>query len=86
VPVVSVGITCEPTWLSKEVPLFDPPHPVPDLRLETLATDDPAGLDYDSRALRRVVVARFREWSAGRFAIDPAKPDSRDSHTGKDSQ
>ncbi len=74
VPVVSIGITCEPTWLSKEVPLFDPPHPMPDLRLETLATDDPASLDYDSRALRRAVEARFREWSAGRLASAPADP------------
>lgn len=65
VPVVSVGIRCEPLWLSKEVVLFDPPHPMPDLRLEGLATDDPAGVDYDSRALRSSVEARFRAWFTG---------------------
>jgi 1-acyl-sn-glycerol-3-phosphate acyltransferase len=65
VPVVSVGIRCEPMWLSKEVPLFDPPHPVPDLSLLLLAIDDPAHVNYESRLLRRTVEARYRAWFAG---------------------
>jgi 1-acyl-sn-glycerol-3-phosphate acyltransferase len=62
VPVVSVAIRCDPVWLSKEVPLFEPPHPVPRLRLRTLAIDDPARVDYDSRRLLRTVEARFQRW------------------------
>jgi 1-acyl-sn-glycerol-3-phosphate acyltransferase len=62
VPVVSIGIRCEPVWLSKEVTLLDPPHPVPRLALHVLAIDDPARVDYDSRRLRRVVEGRFRRW------------------------
>ncbi len=62
VPVVSVTITCAPLWLSKDRPFLDPPHPTPVLNLRTLAVDDPARVDYDSRALRQVVEARFRNW------------------------
>lgn len=76
VPVVSVAITCEPVWLSKEQPLFDPPHPTPELRLRTLAVDDPARVDYDSRSLCQVVEGRYQRWLRegrpdGAPAVDP---------------
>lgn len=64
VPVVSIGVQCDPVFLSKETPIFDPPHPVAELRLQVLAIDEPAGVDYDSRALRRSVEERFRSWFA----------------------
>jgi 1-acyl-sn-glycerol-3-phosphate acyltransferase len=59
VPIVSVRLRCDPPWLTKEVGLLRSPHPAPRLRLEVLATDDPASLDYDSRALQRRVESRF---------------------------
>ncbi len=62
VPVVSIGIRCVPIWLSKQVPLLHPPHPMPDLRLTLLATDDPSLVDYDSHRLREAVEERFRSW------------------------
>jgi 1-acyl-sn-glycerol-3-phosphate acyltransferase len=62
VPVVCVGIRCEPPWLTREIPLFRPPHPIPRLRLTLLAIEDPAALGGDSRALRVRVEQRFRRW------------------------
>lgn len=81
VPVVSVGIRCEPVWLSKEVPLFQPPHPIPELGLQILATDEPARVGFDSRVLRRHVEQRYREWfAAGRVAVPEGLPDPPDSN------
>jgi len=90
VPVVSVGIRCEPTWLSKEVPLFEAPHSVPRLRLALLATDDPATVDWDSHRLRELVEGRFRSWHAasresthvGSPGRAPEDPDRRDAGAG----
>jgi 1-acyl-sn-glycerol-3-phosphate acyltransferase len=65
VPVLSLTITCEPAWLSKEQPLFDPPKQTPQLRLATLAIDDPARVDYDSRQLCRLIEDRYQQWSRG---------------------
>jgi len=62
VPVVSLAIRCVPMWLSKEVPLFQPPHPMPHLRLTLLATDDPAAVQFDSHRLRELVEGRYRSW------------------------
>jgi len=62
VPLVSLTVTCEPVYLSKEVPVFRPPHPMPRLRLDVLAVDDPAGVGGDSRALRERVENRYRSW------------------------
>jgi 1-acyl-sn-glycerol-3-phosphate acyltransferase len=73
VPVVSLGIRCVPIWLSKEVPLFQPPHPMPDLQLALLATDDPALVDYDSRRLREAVEERFRSWYLRGCSTEPAR-------------
>jgi 1-acyl-sn-glycerol-3-phosphate acyltransferase len=65
VPVVSVAIRCDPPWMTKETRLFDPPHPVPHLRLVQLATDEPASVNFESRALRQRVEARFQRWLQG---------------------
>jgi 1-acyl-sn-glycerol-3-phosphate acyltransferase len=59
VPVVSLLVRCEPPWLSKQAGLYQPPHPMPHLRLEVLATDDPAAVDFDSRSLKRRVEGRY---------------------------
>ena len=67
-----VAIRCEPMWLSKEVRLFDPPHPMPQLRLLNLATDDPATVDYDSHRLRQAVEGRFQAWFNGARLADRA--------------
>ncbi len=64
VPLVTVGIRCRPVWLSREVPMFRPPHPMPVLRLRQLAVDLPADLGGDSRVLRERVEARLRDWLA----------------------
>jgi 1-acyl-sn-glycerol-3-phosphate acyltransferase len=69
VPVVSVGVRCEPLWLTHEVPLFRPPHPMPRLRLTLLARDEPAAFG-DSRALRTHVEARYRAWLGPAFSTD----------------
>jgi 1-acyl-sn-glycerol-3-phosphate acyltransferase len=60
VPLVSVGIRCEPVYLSREVPLFRPPGRLPVLRLSLLAIDDPGAFGNDSRVLREVAEGRFR--------------------------
>ncbi|HTE06155.1 MAG TPA: 1-acyl-sn-glycerol-3-phosphate acyltransferase [Planctomycetota bacterium] len=65
VPVVSVAVRCDPPWMTKETPMFAPPHPVPRLRLVQLATDAPASVDFESRALRQRVEARFQLWLQG---------------------
>jgi len=65
VPVLSLTITCEPAWLSKEQPLFDPPKQAAQLQLATLAIDDPARVDYDSRQLCRLIEDRYQQWSRG---------------------
>lgn len=62
VPLVSVGIRCTPPWLSPEVPMFRPPHPIPTLRLQLLAIDEPAASGGDSKRLRERTEARFRSW------------------------
>ena len=81
VPVVSVGIRCEPLWLSKEVPLFRPPRQLPRLRLTSLATDDPATVDYDSHRLRRMVERRFVSWRAGPgLPGNPIDEAAKDTH------
>ncbi|MCB9897785.1 MAG: 1-acyl-sn-glycerol-3-phosphate acyltransferase [Planctomycetes bacterium] len=75
VPVVSVAITCEPVWLSKEVPLRRVPRAgVPVLRLATLAVDDPADVDFSSRRLGRRVEERFQHWLAATVCDRPVPP------------
>jgi 1-acyl-sn-glycerol-3-phosphate acyltransferase len=69
VPVYSIGVRCDPPWLTKEVGMLAPLHPAPRLTLEALATDDPADLDFDSRALKRRVEARYGRWP---LALEPA--------------
>ena len=71
VPLVSVGIRCAPVWLSREVPMFSPPHPIPRLRLSVLAIDHPQDVGGDSRALREKVEGRFRDWVASGRQREP---------------
>jgi len=71
VPLVSIAVRCDPVWLSKEVPLLDPPHPMPRLLLRTLAIDDPARVDYDSRRLCRTVEGRYQRWLSDGRPPDP---------------
>lgn len=62
VPLVTLGIRCAPVYLSREVPLLRPPHPMPRHRLELLSIDKPADFGGDSRALREAVEQRLRAW------------------------
>lgn len=66
VPLVSLTITCEPTYLSKQVTLFRPPHPTPHMHIGVLAVDHPGTVDgtmsTDSRQLRKTVEERYRAW------------------------
>ncbi len=71
VPLVSVGIRCTPPWLSRAVPMFRPPHPIPRLRLEVLAIDDPSAFGSDSKRLREQVEQRFRNWLGATTAAAP---------------
>jgi 1-acyl-sn-glycerol-3-phosphate acyltransferase len=62
VPLVSLTIQCNPVYLSKEVLVYRPPHPTPQLRLGLLSVDDPAAVNHDSRELRKVVQDRYKTW------------------------
>ena len=64
VPVVSLGLVCEPCYLSRETPLYRPPARLPRLRVQQLAVDLPRECGGDSRALRERVEARYRRWLA----------------------
>lgn len=80
VPLVSLGITCEPVYLSKQVSLFRPPHPTPRMRIDVLAVDQPEGPDR-SRALRSKVEERYHAWirkvaAAGPESYDPSSKES----------
>lgn len=66
VPIVSLVVTCEPVYLSKEVPLFRPAHPTPQLRIGVLAEDAPKDVGRDSKTLRERVEARYPRWHAER--------------------
>jgi 1-acyl-sn-glycerol-3-phosphate acyltransferase len=62
IPVVSLAITCDPTYLSKQVPLFQAPNPTPHLRIEVLAVDQPESAALDSRQLQKRIEARYQAW------------------------
>lgn len=62
VPLVSLTITCNPLYLSKQVTLFRPPHPTPHMEIGILAVDRPEDLGSDSRELRKTVEARYQGW------------------------
>ena len=62
VPLVSLGITCAPVYLSKERGPFRPPTRTPELRIEVLSVDRPDG-STNSRALRADCEARYRAWT-----------------------
>ena len=61
VPVVSLRLRCEPSWLSKARPLFRIPPTVPELSVSMLATVEPVQFDYDSRRLCEHVRAMYRD-------------------------
>ena len=62
VPVVALGLRCEPCYLSRETPLYRPPAALPRLRIEQLAVELPSASGGDSRTLRERVEARYRRW------------------------
>jgi 1-acyl-sn-glycerol-3-phosphate acyltransferase len=64
VPLVSLSITCNPLYLSKNVPLFWPPFPTPKLRVSMLAVDRPSDFEGCSRTLRQRVETRYQAWLA----------------------
>jgi 1-acyl-sn-glycerol-3-phosphate acyltransferase len=61
-PLVSLTIHCDPIYLSKDVLVYAPPHPTPQLSLKLLAIDDPSDFECDSRKLCRTVEERYRLW------------------------
>ena len=71
VPLVSLGIRCEPLYLSKEVPPYRPPHPMPELTVEVLATTQP-DKSSESRALRDEAVQRYSVWLKRIAADNPS--------------
>jgi|SRR5690625_128328 len=52
VPVVPIVIECTPPWLSKELPIYSIPRGTAQMTIDFLAPQDPADVDYKSRALR----------------------------------
>ena len=65
VPLVSIGIRCDPPYLSKEVSVFRPPCPTARLTMDLLAIDAPDSLGSDSRDLQKRVENRFQAWFDG---------------------
>lgn len=64
VPLVSLGLRCEPYYLTRETPIHRPPARLPRLTVEILAIDDPAAVGSDSRTLKEQVEGRYRAWVA----------------------
>lgn len=62
VPVVVLGARCTPVYLSREVPLFRPPHPMARHRLTLLAVEQPATFGHDSRRMCATVRTRIDDW------------------------
>ncbi|MGC6488998.1 MAG: lysophospholipid acyltransferase family protein [Planctomycetota bacterium] len=58
VPLVCLAVTCEPVYLSKQVPPFRPPHPMPRLEVRVLDIWTPDE-STSSRALRARTEARY---------------------------
>ncbi|MEC7583730.1 MAG: lysophospholipid acyltransferase family protein, partial [Planctomycetota bacterium] len=74
VPLVSLAIVCRPPYLSKDVPLFRPPHPTAELSLSVLAVDNPADFGNDSRKLQSCAETRYRSWQAACAKVEPPCP------------
>lgn len=51
VPIVQIFLRCEPSWLSKQRPLFRPPSQLPVLTLSMVETHEPRAFGHDSRRL-----------------------------------
>ena len=67
-PLVSLGVRCDPIYLSKDVPPLRPPHPRPHLTVDLLAVDVHDDKE-PSRALRARAEARYTSW-LNRVAAD----------------
>lgn len=59
VPLISLAITCEPVYLSKQVPPLRPPHPMPRMEIRVLDAWQPDP-DTASRALRARTELRYK--------------------------
>lgn len=63
VPLVVLGVRCEPPYLSRRYPLFEPPKDLPRHRLELLSIEQPGEHGHDSRRLCAAVEQRLQQWS-----------------------
>lgn len=63
VPLVCLGLRCDPVYLSKDVPPLRPPHPMPQLTIELLSVEDPKDAD-SSRTQRARAEERYRTWTS----------------------
>ena len=72
VPLVVLGMRCEPPYLSREAPLFRPPHPTARHRTQLLAIEHPADHAHDSRRLVAAVQRTLADWCHG--AADADQP------------
>lgn len=72
VPVVVLGVSCRPKYLSPQVPLFSPPAGFPRHRLQVLAIEHPRAHDRDSRRLCAHVERKLTGWYFGQPDADPA--------------
>lgn len=61
VPLVVLGVTCDPLYLSKQAPPMQPPHPMPRLKVQTLAVEQPE-VGASSRELRAKVESLYDVW------------------------
>ena len=60
VPIVPLVITCEPRWLTRENSFFNPPAPLPVMRIRVLDPVDPESEGSSSRTLRDIISAQIR--------------------------
>ena len=61
VPLVCLGVTCDPVYLSKQVPPLKPPHPMPKLQIDLIAVDHASPAE-SSKALRARTELRYQAW------------------------
>lgn len=65
VPLVVLGMRCEPAYLSRRYPLFRPPHDLPRHRTQLLSIERPADFGHDSRKLCAAVERQLQRWHFG---------------------
>jgi 1-acyl-sn-glycerol-3-phosphate acyltransferase len=81
VPLVSLTIVCEPTYLSKRVTLLRPPSRTPRMQINVLAVDAAGAAGTDSRKLRQKVEERYRAWLCKVAGTAPASYDPAPKET-----